>query len=314
MAVASAQGLGQINVALTNLAKDYSNTDFVADRLAPRVEVDRQSFQYLIFDKSMRQLNGSYKRAPGSRPKQIRFTYSTDKYFCDSHSLEADIPVETEAASLELAFSAKRRAMKQIMQQIQLEREQIVANLYASVGGNNAEVFANGTSQWSDYSGVSHPIRDVENAKYQIRKAGVRANALVLPPIVVKYLVSHPDIVARFQYVVGGAITMPQLQEVFGLPIVDAGAVITDGAGNDSFVWGNNAYVAYLQEVSDQEDLSVAKTFVDTTQGLAGYEVLEYPDPYLSTKKDWVNGNMYYDVKLTAPETCFNFQNVTSAT
>jgi hypothetical protein len=309
--VSPSQGLGTLNVALSGFAKDYSPADMVADRVAPRVAVDRQSFQYIIFDKARRQLEGTTKRAPGARPGQVRFSYSTDKYFCDSHAQEAEITRESEANSLLLGFSSKKRAAQQVMDRIQLDRERVVAAAYAGIGGSNSLALS-GTSQWSDYSGASHPIKDVEAAKYHVRKIGVRANALILPPDVVRALVTHPDVVARFQYVVGGAINMQQLQDVFGMQIIDAGAIITDGLGADSFVWGQNAYVAYVQPVASQEDLSVVKTFVDTTQGLDGYEVQEYPDPYLSTKKDWVAGDMYYDVKTTAPEACFAFLNAST--
>jgi hypothetical protein len=309
--VSPSQGLGTLNVALTNFAKDYSPADLIADSVAPRVPVDRQSYQYLIFDKSRRQNPGSTIRMPGGRPKQIRFTYSVDKYFCDSHSLEAAVPRETEATSLNLGFSSKKRAAAQIMDQLQLGREIEVAAGFAAITGNTETL--SGTSMWSDYSGTSHPIADIQDAILMVRKAGVRANSLILPPDVVRSLVSHPDIKAKFNAIDPGAITLDMLSRVMGLPILDAGAVVTDGAGDDSFVWGQNAFVAYVQPVSSQDDLSVMKTFVDATQGIDGYEVLEWPDAHLSTKRDWVSSDMYYDVKLTAPEAAFAFLNASTA-
>ncbi|HEY4358269.1 MAG TPA: hypothetical protein VGN16_21160 [Acidobacteriaceae bacterium] len=309
--VAPNQGLGTINVAMSNFMKDYSPGDSIVDQAAPRVPVDRQSFQYLIFDKSRRKNPGDTRRAPGARPGQIRFIYSTDKYFCDSHALEAEVPRETEATSGQLGFSAKKRAAVQVMDQIHLAREIEVASIYAGITGNTETL--SGTSQWSDYSGTSHPIADIQDAILQIRKAGIRANSLIFPPDVVRSLASHPDIKAKFNAIDPGAITIDMLSKVLGLPILDAGMVVTSEAGVDSFVWGQNAYVAYVQQATSQDDLSVVKTFVDTTQGIDGYEALEYPDPYPSSKKDWLSGNIYYDVKLTAAEAAFAFINASTA-
>ena len=44
--------LGSLNVALSNFAKEFRNNAFVGDLIAPRVPVERQSFQYVIFDRS----------------------------------------------------------------------------------------------------------------------------------------------------------------------------------------------------------------------------------------------------------------------
>jgi hypothetical protein len=44
-----------------------------------------------------------------------------------------------------------------------------------------------------------------------------------------------------------------------------------------------------------------------------GYGVVEWPDPDLSKKTDWVAAEWYRDIAVTAQETIFQFTNVVSA-
>jgi hypothetical protein len=280
--------------------------------LAPTVPVTERSFQYLIFGREAQRAVPTL-RLPGGRPSQIRIGYSTDKYAVDSHALEADITREAGENAALLNYDLKAGATGNCVKGLQLGREIATAALFKT-GITNTEAFATGTSQWSDYTGVSHPITDVAEAKFVIEKSGVEANICALGPDVIKALTNHPDLIERFKYTnPTGNLTLDQISSALGIKCVRAGAIQVDGADVPSFTWAQMAVLAYVQDVSTQMDLSAAKTFMYTGHGVDGYQVLEYPDPYLSTEKDWVSASMCYDIKLTAQETVYTLTNVVAA-
>lgn len=306
---APSQGLGTLNVALSNFAKEFTGDGYVADLVAPRVPVDRQSFQYLVFDRS-NQMAGSTLRSPGGAPRQIKMGYSAKPYFCTGHAAEAQLPREAQAAASQLGFDLKQSATRNVMDKIQLQREVETAALFNS--GITQTVALAGTAMWDNYNAASTPCENFAAALYQIKKSGKRANTALLSPGVVKYLINHPEIIARFNRAPQpvGNVTIDNLSAIFGVRCIEAGAVQVDGNLNPSFIWGSTVVIAYVQPVTSQADISAAKTFVDTTQGVDGYEIMEFPDPHLSKKADWVSGEMYYDIALTAQETVFTYTNV----
>jgi hypothetical protein len=309
-AFAPSAGLGTLNVALSQYMKEFPlSTDLIAGMIAPSVPVNQRSFQYLIFGREG-QRAVSTLRTPGGRPPQIRMAYSIDTYNTKSHGLEAPITREAGDNAALLNFNLKQAATRRIIGGLQLAREISTAALFKA-GITNTEAFATGTTQWSDYTGVSHPIADVAQAKYIVSKSGVEANMLALGPDVIKALTNHPDLIDRFKFTnPTGNLSLDQISAALQIKCVRAGGLVTDGNDVPSFIWAQMAVLAYNSPVTSQQDISAAKTFMFTGNGVDGYEVLEFPDPYLSAKQDWVSGSVEYDIKLTAQETVFTLTNV----
>ena len=94
-----------------------------------------------------------------------------------------------------------------------------------------------------------------------------------------------------------------------------ASALLLDKGNNPSFVWGLTAVLAFVQPVADQQDVSALKTFdwTGAPDTVGGYGVLEYPDPYLSAKTDWISVDWYWDIRVTATETLYTFTNCVQA-
>lgn len=320
------------NVALSNFAKDWRDQKYVGDLICPRVPVNRQSFPYVIHSQDDYRIPATTLRAPGARPNSFRHNYSTGTYFAGGHSLETDIPFESETYALGLGFSARKRATASLTKRLNLAREaQIAAAALSTIN------FPNGTSLsnyalWDAYitspaNDVSNPLTDVENAKEALREVGIDDDemALILSSPVVKILVNHPKVVDRFKYTnTLGVIDLQKLSSVFGVECVRAGAVSLTENNVKSWVWGNNAFLGYAQPAPDQEDLSCMKTFSWTGQGpdgtqssmvaagADGWAVLEWIEPHLSEKKYWQSAEWYYDTKVTAQEAGYPILNVCS--
>lgn len=316
---------GTLNVALSNFAKEFRNNALVGDILAPRVPVDRQSFQYVVWNRDDQRLPGNTLRAPGARPITTRRSYSTAPYMAQSHALSAKIPHESEAYGIGLGFSTKQKASGQLISQINLDREVAIANLILNTTNFPNGVTLSSTSMWDAYPSTpdtgtdgSHPIKVVNAYKAILRQSGIQDSQMVLllsDPVVVA-LQQHPDIINRFKYTnSGGDISMEQLSSVFRVKCVQASATVLDKNNVASWVWGANAVLAFAQSGTSQEDVSCAKSFTwtsapDTTEG---YGVIEFPDPYLDSKADWVSTDWYYDLRVTATETAIPILNAVAA-
>jgi hypothetical protein len=328
--------VGSLNVALSNFAKQFRNNALVGDMFAPRVPVERQSFQYVVWNRDDQRVPGSTLRAPGDRPTTVRRGYSVSPYMCQSHALSGDVPRESEAYGLGLGFSTKKQLVQQLMNQISLDREVAIANLLLNTSNFPNGVTLSGTSMWDAYPSTpetgtdgSHPIPVVDAYKSLLRQAGVQDSEMVLllsDPVFVK-LRNHPDIIDRFKFTNSqGAVSVEQLSSVFGVKVQVASAIQLSQNNTASWVWGNNALLAYAQPAPTQMDVSCAKTFVWTggqdgngsaipgpDNTVDGYGVVEFPDPYLDAKKDWVSVDWYYGLEVTAVETAIPILNAVTA-
>jgi hypothetical protein len=317
---------GGLNVALSNFAKDFRDQIFVGDAICPRVPVDRQTFQYVVWTQDDFRMPATTKRAPGTEPTSIRKTYSTDTYFAYAHALQGDIPMESEAYSLGLGFSARQKLTGSLTRRLNLYREGEIATAALNLTNFPNGTTLSGNSMWDSYitSGqteatvTSHPTEDIETAKETLRQVGIAENEMVLiiSSPVVKVLINHPDIVERFKYTnVLGIIDLDKLSSVFGVKCIRGAAVQLAQNNAKTWTWGNSAFLGYAQPAPSVDDLSCLKTFSWTgegdkgvelglvAQGAEGFAVQEWPDPVRSKKTFWQSAEWYYDIKVTAQET-----------
>ena len=302
---------GNSNAYLAGYMRRYTQPQLVANLLAPIVPVGVRSGKYITLDRSNQRVPASTLRAPGARPVKISMGYSNDEYVCRPHAAETDLPLETQATAGLYGLQLKESAIQQVKDQIDLGREAEVIGLCNNGVSNVTTMTTGSTSQWSN--AASDPIQQLEPLKLAIKYSGQTANRLILGPDVAAAARQNPAIIDRFKYGNGsapGILTNDQLSLAFGIPIVEAGAVQVDGLNAPSFLWDGMVVLAFIQSVISQADVSALKTFVDTTQGVDGYEALEFPDEHPSTKKDWVSGEMAYDMKVTGQDTIAVLRNV----
>jgi hypothetical protein len=310
--------VGSLNVALSNYAKTYRPFGLVGDMIAPRVPVQRQSFQYVVFDKSNLRLDRQTLRAPGDIPQSDRMNYGVAPYFCNSHALRTKVPYEQEQYALGLGFSEKQAATTRMMDKLNLDRENYIASLVTNAANVPNNLALSGGSMFDSYltgSSASQPTEVIEAAKSIIRQEGVEANLAILGDPVVTALMNNPVIVERFKYTAGGAITMDQISQVLGIKCVRASAVALNQNNVASFLWGTNVVLTYTQPATSMDDLSALKTFdwAGARDTVGGYGVLEFPDPNLDAKADIISVDWNWDIRITAPETLYLISNCVNA-
>jgi len=281
-----------VDPVLTEIARGFRQAGLVSSTLFPRVPVMQRAGKIVQFGVEDFLLYNT-ARAPGSNTKRMPIGYSSGNYSLTSHSLEGAVPIEImqEAAAVP-GIDLARAAIAKTQRTINLRLEKAAADIArnaASYAASNKTTLS-GTSQWSDFSGTSDPIKDVEAAKEAVRsKIGVRPNTVVLGAAAFAMVRQHPKVVDRIKYTSREIATPELLAMLFGVDQVVIGDAVysTDGTPTFVDVWGKDAIVAYTT-TAGMADMGTP-TYGYTYQ-LADYPVVE--EPYFDrNSKTW-----YYPV------------------
>jgi hypothetical protein len=268
-----------IDPILTEVARGYSQLPMVGMLLFPRVPVRQRGGKIITFGKEDFLQYGNLQRAPGQNTKRVQFGYSGASFALNDYSLEGQVPIETdqEAAAVP-GIDISARTVRGV-QNIIANRLEIAQAALATTAANYAasnKTTLSGTAQWSDYTGASHPIVDVEVAKEAIRaQTGQYPDKMVMGPAVFAKLKAHPDIVDRLKYTQSAIATLNILAALFDIPtvLVGRGLMATD-AGVFSDTWGKDVVLAYTPtaDLASQGEPSYGYTYE-----LEGYPSVEEP-------------------------------------
>ena len=267
-----------IDPILTNVARGYKNAEFVGHNLFPVVPVGQRGGKIITFGKEDFRLYAT-GRAPGANTKRVQYGHEGGPFALEQHALEGVVPFELmeDAAAvpgIDLGSGAVRKTQNIIG--LRTEKAQAdIATTAASYAASNKTTLV-GTAQWSDYTGVSHPVADVETGKEAIRaKTGKRGNTVILGAPVWGKLREHPDIVDRIKYTGRDSATVDLIKQLFGVDRVAVGdAIYENAAGAFADVWGKFVVIAYtnLASVADLGEPSYGYTY-----RLGGYPIVEVP-------------------------------------
>lgn len=277
-----------VDPVLSTVAQGYKNAQLIGSTLFPRVPVGQRGGKIITFAKEDFALYNT-GRTPGSNTRRVNYGYAGSPYALESHSLEGQVPVEllqeAEAVpGINLAQTAIYKTQNIIG--LRLEKAQADLAFNASNYPSTNKVTLSGSSRWSDYSGSSHPIVDVEAAKDAVRsQIGRRPNTVVMGAAVAAKLKNHPDILDRIKYTGRDVATLELLAALFDVERVVVGdAVYANADGTLADVWGKFVSVAYT-EMGAVADAG-APTFGYTYQ-LTGYPMVE-PAYMDRNAKSWI--------------------------
>lgn len=277
-----------VDPILTTVAQGYKNNDMIGLSLFPYVPVAQRGGKILQFNREDFRLY-STGRAPGANTRRVQYGYSGAPFALEQHALEGLVPFELmdDAAvtpGIDLGSGAVRRTQNIIA--LRTEKAQAdLATTAASYAAANKTTLA-GTSQWSDYTGTSNPVKDVEAAKEAVRaKIGKRPNTICMGASVFASLRQHPTVIDRTKYTGRDSATPELLAALFGVKQVLVGdAVYEDATGALVDVWGKFVVVAYT-EVASMADMGAPS--YGYTYRLGGYPIVEqtYQD---RNAKSWI--------------------------
>lgn len=284
----SGSGVVHVDAALSTISIGYSQAaeDFIADRVMPRVPVEKQSDKYFVWGREAFEAETlvgntveSLLREPGTEYKRIEMTPATDSYNAYQYGAEMALD-DIERANADAGADVMVAYTGNLTQRMMLEREARVAAIMGSSTYLTNYTTVTTTSQWSDVtSGVSDPIANVDTWKENVRLAcGRNPNQMVMGAQVWSNLRRHSTMVERFKYTRGGVITLAQAAEIFEIPTIlvgnahyntyEKGLTYTPG-----YVWGKKVVVQYVPPAPSRYTPATAYQFV-------------FQDQRVSTRRD----------------------------
>jgi len=246
-----------IDPVLSTIAQGYQNAELVFPALFPFVPVAQRGGKIIQFGREDFRLY-STARAPGGATKRLDIGYSGQPFALTDYSLEGKVPFELlQESNAVPGIDLGRIAVQKVQNVIQLGNEVLAATVATTAASYQAanKVTLSGTSQWSDYTGVSNPSKDIQTAIEAVRAAvGKRANTVVLGPKVWAALKVHPSIIDRIKYTGRDSITLDMLAALWDVKRVLVGdAIYEDATGTLQDVWGKYVVVAYT-DISSMAD------------------------------------------------------------
>lgn len=211
-----------VNVPLTNVSVAYmqSASSFIADKVFPKVPVDKQSNLYWKYSKSDWRRTDVQLRAPSTESAGVGWKQTTDQYYCNVYAVHKDIDDQVRA-NADSNFNLDRDATEFITNQHLLKRDidwtarYFVPGVWASERtGVASGPTANQFVQWDQ--AASDPINDVAQYFIDFRQlTGFAPNFCVMGAYVMKALKNHPDIIDRIKYTQRGIVTEDLIATLF---------------------------------------------------------------------------------------------------
>jgi hypothetical protein len=289
---------------------------FVADKVFPRVPVDKQSDRYFKYAKkgwfkNMAQRRGSATESAGSGWE----VDNTPTYSCDVFAIHKDVDDKIRQNADE-PINMDRDATAWVSRQMLLKKEVDFFANYFTTGVWGSDFTP--PTLWD--AGGSTPIDDVDQKQEEILQlTGYMPNVLLVSPKVHRILKNHATILDRIKYTERGIVTEDILASLFGVDRYLVARATQDTAAEGaaeamSFVAGStDALLVYAAPAPSLMAPSGGYIFTWTGMygaGAFGNAISKFRMEHL--KADRVEGEMGYDPKVVADDCGIYFNGVVS--
>ena len=305
-----------LDEVLTGLTLSYmTEQNFIADKIFPAVEVDKQSDKFYKFNPDEENREGDVQKlAPRTAPPKIEVSSATDTYFAEVYGLAADFDQQT-LANADDVLNLRMRKVKNVMNKMLMQKDRDFLNTFFKTGVW-AEDLAGTTDfvKWSDSAAV--PIDNVRGWKrdFQLRNYGIKCNKILIPQRTIDALMANPQILGRIN---GGAtianpalIDMTLLANIFGVEeviVMDAVSnTAKEGAtGTPAFMAGDSMLLTYSPADAGLDMPASGLNFAyNSIEGVSyGISVESFTDEALQRKgvAEEIQAKMAYDMKVVGP-------------
>lgn len=319
-----------IDVLLTNLARLYRPLDdgFVAEEVAPRLPVLKESDKYPIFDKGPWFGQGDDIDldlvADRAATRRVDFTWSTDGYLAEKRALGFDIS-DRERSNADDQLRLEQNKQRLVLGRLALLRERRVARLLqdtSQTGGQlNSAMTAATAARWdaaaTTYLSITTDI--IAGVTAMRQRIGVRPNVIVIPAAVAEGMhksqffsssngpqVVYSGLPQNVPHYVDFPLLPPTL---LGMRVLVGGAIRDSSAVGGTFtaseVWSEDVRLLYVSPSAAIEVPSVAYTFE-----ARGRMTKRWRDPDESKEVDAFEAqNGVIDERVVGPEAGFTLTN-----
>jgi len=204
-----------VDAILTNMSIAYMNEmdSFVASRVFPTVNVQKQSDKYFTYTQADFYRDQAKTRADGTESAGSGYGLSTATYSSAVWALHKDIGDQTRA-NADAPLNMDQDATRFLAQQMLIRQERDWATNYFGTGIWDTDTTP--STLWS--ASGSDPIGDVQaGINTMLTNTGYRPNVGVCSYAVFSILKNHTDIVERYKYTTSESMTTDLIARVLGL-------------------------------------------------------------------------------------------------
>lgn len=294
-----------VDPLLTNVYVGYSNVELIADIVAPKVPVTKESGLYFKADKSNLIVPGSTKRALNGSANRVTGALTTDTYVLEEHALEEWID-DRITKTYDAPFEPRSNATKRIAGQLAIEKENELISVLAAAtaSGNVVDSAGNWATAGTDLRTAMNTGKD-----YIHKRTGVRPNTLILDRLSLNALTAtNTDFKASIAYTQDK--TQKNLEKLIAAyfdvdKVVIAGGIKQSAAsgGTGSFLWSTKgvAYLAYINPTPAIEETTALYQFYK--EDMIGVDVRREE----AEKSDVVRSTDFYVFKVVDSDCLYKF-------
>lgn len=308
----STESVGTVHIdqLLSNLARLYRPTQFIADMVCPYLDVNNESDLYPIFTQGdFYGTDVDDLVADRAEPRLVDISHTNARYETKRRELAWDIS-DRERKNADSQLYLERNKQLAVMGRLMLKREIRVAALLRKTtngGGLTNGVSAPSNAVWNS-STLAGIEADVFTGRESLRQAiGIRPNLVIIPEAVAAALSGNTNFAGGLMvYTYGDVNQQPLLSEYYpsvpavlwGMKTVLPGLIentANEGqAESYSDVWGKNVVLLYVTGGPALDNPSVAYTF--RSEGLTTRT--EYQQ---KPRKTWYAVGQTIDEEVVAP-------------
>lgn len=296
------ENLRVVDEVLTNVARGYTNANFIGTNLFPVVNVKKEGGKIPQFNAEAFRV---YNTERAIRAKSNRVSpegRSTIDYVLTEHDLEYPMDyreIEEDIANLEL------HAATVVAEGIQLRLEKLIADLSQDANNYSSSSVAVLSASDKFTNETSNPFSVIEAAREAVRSKIARyPNTIVLGASTYAALKNHPMILDRIKYTEHSVMSEELLRQLLDFPNLYVGkAVFVNDAGLFVDVWQDNMILAYVPEQNQNVARNVYEPSFAYTLRKSGFPVV---DKYVEGGKvSIVRNTDIFVPKIVGPDAAF---------
>lgn len=290
---------GHYSVPLTRVSVEFKPTDLVAEKILPRVKVDKELDVYYEFDKSSFNIVND-ERADGSPENESTGGWMEKSYYCRAYGLRdkiTDRMRQNADSQIQLDVQTNNRLLQQLRNNLEWRvlgpggLLRTSANLVSVDSTTNLSL-----TNASPRTAIQDMITDVQ------RSSGVMPNVLVANPDILRAMTRIPEYRDEVKHV-ADIRNMEVPDTLYGLKVVTASGLanITSAAptrkgvaANLNWVMEDDIWIGYVAPSLGLRTLSYGCIFYTKTWTRKWWDD--------EAEVDWIAVNDIYEPKLIARE------------
>jgi hypothetical protein len=236
-----------VDAVLTNLARGYSNSSMVADKLFPSASVNKEGGKIPQFSKEAFKIYNTERAIRADSNRINPSTADSIDYVLTEHDIEYPIDYRELNDSI---LPLKMHATNVVTEAVALRKEKLSADL-ATNTSNYAATNKIALSSGSFFDeAASDPIATIDTGRAAVRSQIAKdPNVAVISNKVFNALKNHASVTDKVKYTQHAVITPQLLKNLLQFDaLYIASAVYEDSSGNLVDVWGENMVIAYVPE------------------------------------------------------------------